>query len=79
MVYIQAHVLIMSGNSQHKFLTVQEVSDLLQLSVITIYKYIREEKIEAIEFGGHYRIEASTLRRFIESHKVNKPKQEEIL
>ncbi len=54
--------------------TVQEVSQLLKLSVLTIYKYIKEQKIEAIEFGGHYRIQKTSLEKFIKEHKV-KPQQ----
>ena len=56
---------------KNMLLTVQEVSSLLKLSVLTIYKYIKEGKIEAIEFGGHYRIKKSSLFQFIDSHKVN--------
>jgi excisionase family DNA binding protein len=56
-------------NSQ--FFTVQEVSSLLKLSVLTIYKYIKEHKLEAVDFGGHYRIPQSSLEKFIESHKVS--------
>jgi excisionase family DNA binding protein len=51
----------MSYNIENNLLTVKEVSSFLKLSVITIYKYIREQKLEAIEFGGHYRIEKSEL------------------
>lgn len=74
MLYIQANAYTMSQNTKHAFLTVQNVSELLQLSQITIYKYIRERKLEAIEFGGHYRIDASSLKNFIESHKVKTKK-----
>jgi excisionase family DNA binding protein len=52
--------------------TVQEVSALLKLSVLTIYKYIKEHKLEAVEFGGHYRIEKSSLDKFINNHRVRK-------
>lgn len=62
----------MSQENDVVFLTVQEVSQLLQLSILTIYKYIREGLIEAVEFGGHYRIEKTALQRFIENHKVRK-------
>jgi excisionase family DNA binding protein len=54
------------------FFTVAEVSKMLRLSILTIYKYIREEKIEALEFGGHYRITKTSLKQFIRSHKVRK-------
>lgn len=65
----------MSYNSKHNFLTVQEVSELLRLSVLTIYKYIKSGELKAVEFGGHYRIEKTSLSNFIEDHVVNRKKQ----
>jgi len=62
----------MSYQSLQNVLTVQEVAEFLKLSVLTIYKYIKEGQIEAIDFGGHYRIEESSLKRFIQNHKVKK-------
>lgn len=53
-------------------LTVQEVAGMLKLSVLTIYKYIKEQKIEALEFGGHYRISQTALDDFIKSHLVTR-------
>ena len=60
----------MSCSLKNNLLTVKEVSFFLKLSVITIYKYIREQKLEAIEFGGHYRIEKSQLIAFVKRHKT---------
>ena len=60
----------MRFNRRNDFLTVAEVSDILKLSVLTIYKYIKEQKLEAIEFGGHYRIERISLQRFINAHRL---------
>lgn len=51
-------------------LTVQEVASMLKLSVLTIYKYIKEQKLEAVSFGGHYRIPEAALDTFIQSHLV---------
>jgi excisionase family DNA binding protein len=62
----------MTDLSTATLFTVQEVSQLLKLSVLTIYKYIKERKLEAIEFGGHYRIEKSSLENFIASHRVTR-------
>ena len=53
------------------FYTVQEVSKLLTLSAITIYKYIKSSHLEAIQFGGHYRIPRFSLEKFIDGHKVD--------
>ena len=62
----------MSYNIKTDLLTVKEVSLILKLSVLTIYKYIKERKLEAIEFGGHYRIERNTLINFIRSHRIGR-------
>lgn len=62
---------------ENNLLTVKEVSSFLKLSVITVYKYIKEQKLEAIEFGGHYRIEKSELLDFVKRHKtINKKSYE---
>lgn len=52
------------------FYTVQEVALLLRLSVLTIYKYIKDGSLEAVEFGGHYRVSHQSLDSFIDIHKV---------
>jgi excisionase family DNA binding protein len=58
-------------------LTVQEVALMLKLSVLTIYKYIKEQKLEAVEFGGHYRIPQTSLDNFINSHLVKKTRNQQ--
>lgn len=60
----------MGYNKTNAFLTVQEVADILRLSVLTIYKYIKEGDLEAVEFGGHYRVSSNSLGNFIQIHKV---------
>ena len=62
----------MSKKTNNTFLTVQEVSDILRLNILTVYKYIRNFNLEALEFGGHYRIPKSALIKFINKHKVGK-------
>lgn len=60
----------MEDKKNEVYSTVQEVADLLRLSELTIYKYIREGSLEAVEFGGHYRVSSTALDKFIERHKV---------
>lgn len=55
-------------NTGNKFYTVSEVSALLRLSTLTIYKYIKEGKISVVEFGGHYRVSETSLNKFITEH-----------
>lgn len=59
-------------------LTVQEVAEALKLSVLTIYKYIKENKLEAVSFGGHYRISPISLDNFIQNHIVSKHNSSDI-
>lgn len=59
----------MTFDIETKFFTVKEVSDLLKLSELTIYKYIKEAQLDAFEFGGHFRIAATALESFINEHK----------
>ena len=65
----------MGFDIETKFFTVKEVSDLLKLSELTIYKYIKDRTLEAFEFGGHFRISSSALATFINSHKTSKGEQ----
>lgn len=67
----------MSLIPENALLTVQEVAAILRLSVLTVYKYIKEHRLEAIEFGGHYRIQQSSLENFINAHKIKSHKQKE--
>lgn len=71
MLYIIVHVQTMRYSIETNFLTVAEISDLLRLSVLTIYKYIKSGKLDAVEFGGHYRISKASLNLFIANHKVH--------
>jgi excisionase family DNA binding protein len=58
-------------NKKVNYLTVAEVCDILRLTDLTIYKYIKAGALAAVEFGGHYRISQDSLNEFIEKHKVN--------
>jgi len=60
----------MGHATKTNYLTVQEISKVLRLSALTIYKYIRERKLSVVEFGGHYRISHESLNEFIENHKI---------
>jgi len=52
------------------FLTPSEVADVLQLNLLTIYKYIRNKKLMAVRFGRNYRIAKEDLDKFITSNKT---------
>ena len=66
----------MSYKQTEEYLTVLEITRILRLSALTIYKYIKEGKLIAIEFGGHYRISKSALQAFIQEHRVSQRKEQ---
>jgi excisionase family DNA binding protein len=53
-------------------LTPEQVAQILQINVLTVYSYIRKGKLEAIRLGRAYRIVPEDLERLIELNRVNK-------
>ncbi len=51
-------------------LTAREVANLLKLNILTVYEYIRKDKLKAVKFGRNYRIEEKDLDEFIKSNKT---------
>lgn len=68
----------MSLNQDDRLLTVTETADILKLSVLTLYKYIKDGSLEAVQFGGRYRIRESSLDKFILEHIVPAKKEAEL-
>lgn len=57
-----------------------DISNLLQLSLVTIRKYIHENEIESIKLGGRYYISEEALEKFMEhQHKKIKVNLEDAL
>ncbi|SFH40392.1 DNA binding domain-containing protein, excisionase family [Desulfotomaculum arcticum] len=53
------------------YYTPQEVSDKLKLNVRTLYKWIREGKLNAVKLGDVWRIPESALQEFIKESMEN--------
>ncbi|PKM77400.1 MAG: DNA-binding protein [Firmicutes bacterium HGW-Firmicutes-15] len=56
-------------NSDDQIMTVSQVADYLQISEITTYKLIQEEKLPAFKVGRHWRVVKADLKDFIEKQK----------
>lgn len=56
----------------HKFYTVQEVADTLQVHWQSVLNYIKGGKLEAIKLGKGYRISEENLKKFIANHSTRK-------
>jgi excisionase family DNA binding protein len=53
-------------------LTPEQVAEILQINVLTVYSYIKQGKLGAIRLGRSYRIMPEDLDRLIETNRVNK-------
>ena len=54
---------------EKKFYTPQEVADLLQLRVQTVYDYVRQGKLSAMRLGNRYRIAQTDLESFLDRQR----------
>ncbi len=61
----------MKGNNN--LLTPEQVAEILQVHVLTVYGYIRRRKLDAVRLGRSYRIIPEDFELFIESNRVNTP------
>jgi len=53
-----------------KFYTPQEISEMLRVNIMTIYRYIRAGKITAHKIGKDYRIDEKEYEEFLKSIKT---------
>jgi excisionase family DNA binding protein len=53
-----------------QFLTVEQVSKILQLHPFTILKYIKQGKLNGVKLGRRYRIKKSDVEDFLERQGV---------
>jgi len=57
----------MEGDKMH---TIAEVMEILKISRITLYRYIKSKKLSAYKLGREYRIKQEDLQKFLEHAKV---------
>lgn len=54
---------------EYKFLTVEEVANILKVTKMTIYRYIKSGKLPAYKTGKNYRIKQKEFDNFLEENK----------
>jgi excisionase family DNA binding protein len=52
------------------FLTVPEVAKRLRVTPMTVYRWIEDGKLSAVQIAKHYRIRTSDLEGMLESSRV---------
>lgn len=53
-----------------EFYTAQDLSDVLQVNIMTIYRYLKAGKLKAYKIGKEYRIDHAEFRRFLDAVKT---------
>ena len=61
----------MNKNNKH-FYTAQELADILEYNVMTIYRYIKSGKLKAFKVGKEFRIIIKDYNDFLNSNNYEK-------
>ena len=54
-----------------KFMTLQQIADILQLDNMTIYRYVKRGDIKALKFGRKFRVYEKDFLAFLEKARVS--------
>ena len=63
--------ITMNNNVLSEFFTPQQIAMKLQLNVLTIYSYIRRNKLPAVKLGRTYRVSKIDLNNFLRVNKTS--------
>jgi excisionase family DNA binding protein len=55
------------SDQQGKFYKAEELAEMLQVNIMTIYRYIKSGKLQAYKIGKEYRIDKKTFDQFLKS------------
>lgn len=55
---------------QKEFYTAQELAEKLRVNIMTIYRYIKAEKLKAYKIGKDYRIDKKEFENFLNKVKT---------
>ena len=65
-----------NGNEMPTYLTVQEVAEVLRVSVTWVYQLVREGEIPHIRVGGAIRIDLGLFREWLKGKERGRPAPE---
>ncbi|MEI7579881.1 MAG: helix-turn-helix domain-containing protein [bacterium] len=54
---------------KEQYYKIKEVAEILKVAYLTVYRWVKDGKIEAYQLGKEYRIKKVDLDRFVESSK----------
>jgi excisionase family DNA binding protein len=53
----------------NKFFTIKEVAEMFRVEKETVYRLVYEGKIEAVKFGGSWRIPTESINKLMNENK----------
>lgn len=53
------------NNNQKEFYTAEEISQILEYNIMTIYRYIKTGKLKAYKIGKEFRIDKEKFKEFL--------------
>lgn len=58
-----------------RFLTTEQVANILQVHPFTILKFIKQGRINGVKLGRGYRVQESEVERFLTENSVHRPQK----
>ncbi len=52
-----------------QYYSIEEISKMLKVAYLTVYRWIQSGKLNAMKAGKQYRIEKNVLEKFLQSKK----------
>lgn len=54
---------------QDEFYTLQEVAEMLKISYMTVFRWVKNDKLKSVKIGKQHRVKKEVLEKFIEGKK----------
>lgn len=61
-------------SKKEQYYTIKEVAEILKVAYLTVYRWVKDGKIQAYKIGKEYRIKKADLDNFVESSKYKTDK-----
>ena len=55
----------MINMKKEEYYTIEEVADMLKVAYLTVYRWVRSGKLEAVKAGKQYRISKLNINKFL--------------
>ena len=55
---------------EKEFYKAEELAEVLQVNIMTIYRYVKAKKLKAYKIGREYRIDKNEFNRFLNNIKT---------